>query len=230
MKISIRKKIFTVFTAFSFLLAFTTGCENTSNAVKGGATGAGAGGAIGGVIGNKAGNTAVGVLVGAAVGGTAGALIGKYMDKQAEEIEENVDGVEVERVGEGILLSFDSGLMFDFDSYNLRPGTKEDLQDLENIMEDYDDTEVQVIGHTDSRGSESYNQKLSEERAESVEDYLQSLGIDSGRISSVGYGESDPIATNETEAGRQQNRRVEVIIYADEDLKEQAREGELSSL
>ncbi len=204
------------------------GC-NASKAAKGGAIGGAAGGVIGGVIGKKAGNTAVGVIIGAAVGGTAGALIGRYMDKQAKEIEQDLEGAEVARVGEGILVTFDSGLMFDFDSYALRATTKSNLQELASTLKKYDDTDILIEGHTDSKGSEEYNLDLSKKRAKTVADYLTSQGVRVTRLNTVGYGEGQPIETNDTEAGRQANRRVEVAIYANEELKKDAEDGNLDN-
>lgn len=198
---------------------------NTSKTAKGAAIGGAAGGVLGGVIGKKSGNTAVGVIIGAAVGGTAGALIGKYMDKQAKEIDENVEGAEVARVGEGILVTFDSGLLFGFDSYALTATTKENLRNLAETLKDYEDTDLTIEGHTDSKGTDAYNQDLSQKRAGSVADYLVSLGVDRSRLTTKGYGEQQPVNTENTEAS--ENRRVEVAIYANEDLKEQAENGEL---
>ncbi|MEZ4825225.1 MAG: OmpA family protein [Bacteroidia bacterium] len=200
---------------------------NTSNAVKGGAIGAGAGAVVGGVIGKKAGNTAVGAILGAAVGGTAGALIGRYMDKQADEIRRDVKGAEVERIGEGIKITFDSQAMFDYNSSELKSSTKTSLQDLAQILNKYGDTEVLIEGHTDATGSDEYNQTLSEKRASSVNQYLTLLQVDPSRMTNVGYGESQPVADNETNAGRQQNRRVEVAIYATKKLKKLAKKGKI---
>ncbi|WKN30035.1 OmpA family protein [Porifericola rhodea] len=208
-------------------LSFLPACKTLNNTQKGGAIGAGAGGAIGGVIGNKAGNTAVGAIIGATVGGAAGALIGRQMDKQAEELEEDLEGAEVTRVGEGIKITFDSGLLFDFDSYALRESTKEDLKQMAETLKKYEDTNILIEGHTDSSGSDSYNQQLSEKRAGSVSEYLLSLGVSSSRLTTKGYGEEQPIADNDTANGRQQNRRVEVAIYANEEMKEAAEEGRL---
>lgn len=215
--------------AFALLanLSLLPGCKTMNNTQKGGAIGAGAGGAVGGVIGNQSGNTAVGAIIGATVGGAAGALIGRQMDKQAEELEEDLDGAEVTRVGEGIKITFDSGLLFDFDSYQLRQNTREDLEEMASTLKKYEDTNILIEGHTDAQGSEDYNQELSENRAEQVNQYLMELGVDPGRVNTIGYGESQPIASNETADGRQENRRVEVAIYANEEMKEAARDGEL---
>lgn len=202
-------------------------CKTMDNTQKGGAIGAGAGGAIGGVIGNKAGNTAVGAIIGATVGGAAGALIGRQMDKQAEELEADLEGAEVTRVGEGIKITFDSGLLFDFDAFDLRENTKADLQQMAETLKKYEDTNILIEGHTDSSGASSYNQELSEDRATSVSKYLLELGVVPERLSTIGYGEDQPIADNETTEGRQENRRVEVAIYANEDMKKAAEDGRL---
>lgn len=202
---------------------------NASKSVKGGAIGAGAGGAIGGLIGSKKGNTAAGIIIGAAVGGAAGVLIGRYMDKQAKEIEKEVAGVEVERVGEGILLTFDSGLLFGFDSYQLTATTKTNLDKLAGILEKYKDTEILIEGHTDSKGTDSYNQTLSKNRAQSVASYLSQKGIAGNRVKTNGWGESKPIAGNDSDAGRQQNRRVEVAVYANDNLKKDAEKGDVGN-
>ena len=205
-------------------LAFSPAC-NTSKTAKGAVIGGAAGGVIGGVIGKSTGNTAAGIIVGSAVGGTAGAVIGKYMDKQAKELEQEMDNATVERVGEGILVTFDGGLLFDFGKSTLTPKTKENLNEMAKIMNDYPETDITVDGHTDSVGSDSFNQKLSEERAASVANYLAAQGISRSRITQHGYGEEKPVASNDTDAGRAQNRRVEVAITANEKLQEDAEDG-----
>jgi outer membrane protein OmpA-like peptidoglycan-associated protein len=202
------------------------GC-NATNTTKGGAIGAGAGGAIGGVIGHRSGNTAVGAIIGAAVGGTAGALIGRHMDKQAEELKDDLKGATVERVGEGILITFDSGLLFDVDKADIQTTTKANLDQLSQTLKKYDDTNILVEGHTDATGEESYNKKLSDKRAESVENYLVTNGVGDNRITTKGYGEAQPVAGNDTETGRRQNRRVEVAIYANKEMKKAAEKGQL---
>ena len=202
-----------------------TGCS-ASNTVKGGAIGAAAGGVIGGIIGNQAGNTAVGAIIGAAIGGTAGALIGNYMDDQAEEIQKDIEGAKVERVGEGIKITFDSGILFAVNSSDLTPQAKTNIEKLSTILKKYDDTNILVEGHTDSTGSTEYNQKLSERRAASVTSHATALGVVASRFNAVGYGESQPLVSNSTTGGRQQNRRVEIAIFANEDLKEAAMKGE----
>ncbi|WP_215226039.1 OmpA family protein [Echinicola shivajiensis] len=204
-------------------------CADWSNTGKGAAIGGGAGGAIGGLIGSKKGNTAAGAVIGAAVGGAAGAAIGKYMDKQAKEMEA-IEDAEVERVGEGIQLTFDSGILFGFDSYQLTPSAQENVMKLAKILSEYPDTNIMINGHTDSKGSDQYNQELSEKRASSVANYLKMQGVTNFRLTTVGHGESMPIATNDTDAGRAQNRRVEVAITATDELVEKAENGELDKI
>ena len=197
------------------------GCK-ASNMAKGTAIGAGSGAVIGGIIGKQSGNTAVGAIIGAAVGGTAGAVIGKNMDKQAAELKEDLKGATIERVGEGIKITFDSGLMFDFDSYTLTAGTKENLTGLAKTLNKYPDTNILIEGHTDKKGTENYNMNLSQQRARSVATYMEQLNVQSSRITTNGYGELQPISEND-----QQNRRVEVAIYANEKMKKAAEKGQL---
>lgn len=200
----------------------TMGCAEWNRTAKGAAIGAGAGGAAGGLIGHATGNTVAGVLIGAAVGGAAGALIGNYMDKQAAEIERDIEGARVERVGEGIKITFDSGILFDVNRANLKDDSRAELTKLATILNKYDDTNILLAGHTDATGSDQYNLELSRRRAQSVSDYLSVQNVNSERFTVQGYGESDPIASNETADGRAQNRRVEVAIWANEKLKKAA--------
>jgi outer membrane protein OmpA-like peptidoglycan-associated protein len=181
--------------------------------------GAGAGAVIGGLIGKKTGNTAVGALIGAAVGGAAGAYIGNYMDEQAAEIERDLEGATVERVGEGIKITFDSGIMFDVNKAGLRPEAQSNLQSLATILQKYSDTDILIEGHTDSQGTEEHNLGLSRNRAQSVANQLQGLQVMPTRFSIMGYGESQPVADNASAGGRQQNRRVELAIMANDKLK-----------
>jgi outer membrane protein OmpA-like peptidoglycan-associated protein len=192
---------------------------------RGTAIGAGIGGLVGGIIGHQAGNTAVGAIIGAAVGGGAGAAIGHYMDKQAAEIRRDLKGAKVERVGEGIKITFDSGILFDVGSDNLKSQAKQNVDNLAKILQKYKDTNILVEGHTDSTGSESLNQRLSDDRANSVSNELKSVGVLGSRISTMGYGETQPVADNGNAYGRQQNRRVEVAIFANNKLKRAAKEG-----
>lgn len=193
-----------------------------SNQAKGTVIGAAAGGVVGGLIGKKAGNTALGAILGAALGGAAGNYIGNYMDNQAEEMREDIAGAKIERVGEGIKITFDSGLLFDYGKATLKEASRENLRNLAEILNKYEDTNILLEGHTDSDGSEEYNLQLSRSRANAVGNYLQGLNVDPTRFTITGYGERQPIASNETAEGRQMNRRVEIAIFANEELKKVA--------
>jgi outer membrane protein OmpA-like peptidoglycan-associated protein len=201
----------------------------TSNAVKGGAIGGAAGGVLGGVMAGGE-NTALGVILGSAIGGSAGAVIGKQMDKQAEELERELENAEVERVGEGIKITFDSGLMFPTNQSKLTAESKTNLIELAETLKTYPDTNILIEGHTDNTGSEKYNMKLSKERAASVKDHLVSLGVDGSRLELVASGEDKPVATNDTEQGKQKNRRVEVAITANEKMQKDAEKGEIDKM
>ena len=188
----------------------------THKAEAGAAIGAGAGALVGGVIGNKTGSTAAGAIIGAVVGGATGAVIGARMDAQAKELRQNIPGATVTRVGEGIAVTFASGLLFDFDSDKVRPDAASNLQKLAASLDKYPDTNLLIVGHTDATGSADYNQGLSERRATSAMRYLGSLNVTPARIKALGRGESEPIASNDTDAGRAQNRRIEVAIFAND--------------
>jgi outer membrane protein OmpA-like peptidoglycan-associated protein len=195
-----------------------SGCASWNKTQKGAVVGTAAGGAMGAVIGRAAGNTALGAIIGAAVGGGTGAIIGNKMDKQAEEIKNTVPDAKVERVGEGIVVEFSSNVLFAFDKSNLSDASKTSLDKLVKVLNGYPDTNIEVQGHTDSKGSETYNQTLSESRAKTVSGYLSTNGIKGDRISIKGFGESAPKYTNETADGRSQNRRVEFLIAANEKM------------
>ena len=206
-------------------LVGVAGCQSMNRAEGGGAIGAGAGGVLGGIIGRASGNTTAGVLIGAVIGGAAGASIGHYMDKQAAELQQDLKGARVERVGEGIKITFDTGILFDVNKSDLRSQAKSNIDELAKTLQKYKDTNILVQGHTDNTGSADYNQRLSEERAMSVSRELKANGVMGGRIDVEGMGEAQPVADNKTEAGRQANRRVEVAIMADEKLKKAAQQG-----
>ncbi|MFL5764993.1 MAG: OmpA family protein [Bacteroidia bacterium] len=215
---------------FLFLLIFSipiSGCKEWKRTTAGGAIGAGAGGAIGGAIGSKSNNTILGAIIGAAVGGAAGSAIGLYMDKQAHEIQNDVKGAKVERVGEGIRITFDSGILFDINSYQLKDEAKENIRELSKVLNKYDDTNVLIEGHTDNTGSDELNMKLSEKRADAVADFAKSLGVSGMRMEVKGYGEQQPLQDNATEEGRRQNRRVEIAIMANKKLKRAAKRGDI---
>jgi outer membrane protein OmpA-like peptidoglycan-associated protein len=210
----------------AFALAAATslaaaGCAK--NAQRGAVIGAGGGAVVGGVIGAATGSTAKGAIIGAAVGGAAGAIIGDQMDRRAAEIKDSIPGADVERVGEGILVTFESGLLFGFDSATVRPEAQTNLRTLAANLDKYPDTDLMVVGHTDAVGEDAYNQQLSERRASAAADYLARQGVDRSRIKASGRGELEPVASNDSESGRQENRRVEVAIYANEQLQEQAK-------
>jgi outer membrane protein OmpA-like peptidoglycan-associated protein len=219
----VEMKRVTVFVMVALLLASFCGCSSWKKRDKGALIGAGAGAAIGAVIGHEAGNTAVGAILGAAIGGAAGAYIGNYMDKQAEEIERDLEGARVERVGEGIKITFASGILFDINQSSLRQAAKSNLGELAVILNKYEDTEVLVEGHTDSTGGHEHNLDLSIRRSQSVANYMTGLNVLANRFRMMGYGEDQPIASNDTPDGRQANRRVEIAIFANDKLKDAAR-------
>jgi outer membrane protein OmpA-like peptidoglycan-associated protein len=206
------------------LVLWSASCASWSKTAKGGAIGAAGGAAVGGVIGAAAGNTIAGALIGAAVGGAAGAIIGHYMDKQAAEMRRDLQGAKVERVGEGIKITFDSGLLFDVDKYDLRAASQENLTKLAVILNKYPDTNVLIEGHTDSTGTRDHNLTLSDNRAKSVADYLATANVKSARFTVKGYGPDQPIGDNGTVDGRQQNRRVDLAIMANDKLKKAAQD------
>lgn len=221
------KKLKNVLIIFAVIASVFIGGCSTSNTVKGGVIGGVGGGVVGGVIGNQLGNTALGAIIGAVVGGTAGSLIGNHMDKQAEEMQRELENAKIERVGEGIAITFDSGILFEYDSSTLQPDAKTNIKKLADILKKYPDSNILITGHTDSDGTENYNQTLSEKRAKSVSDYAMLQGISSSRLSTVGLGETEPISSNDTDYGKTQNRRVEIAIYANEEMKAAAERGEL---
>lgn len=203
-------------------LLSAAGCATMSDTQKGVATGAGAGGLIGAVIGNNTGSTARGAIIGAILGGAAGGVIGRRMDNQAKQLSQSIPGATVQRVGEGIQVTFDSGLLFDTGSAEIRSGARRNLDALAQSLNQYPETNLMIVGHTDNVGTNAYNQDLSERRAESASRYLSSQGVSRG-ITTRGLGETEPVSTNDTDSGRQLNRRVEIAIYANANMQEQAR-------
>ena len=183
-------------------------------------TGALGGAAAGAAIGAIASGSVQGAIVGAAVGGAAGAAIGAVMDAQAEDLQDKLPNARVERLGEGIAVTFDSGILFAVNSSTLQPAGQQNLRDLAASLDEYEGTEVLVVGHTDSTGTEEYNQALSERRADSARTFLLGAGLEPGRVRAIGRGEMEPIASNDTEMGRQDNRRVEVAIFASEEMQD----------
>ncbi len=207
-----------VFTKSAAVLALAalgvSGCANKTT--QGAAIGAAGGAAAGAIIGKAAGSTAKGAIIGAVVGGTAGAIIGNRMDQQAAELSKEIPGAEVERVGEGILVTFDSGILFDYDSATVKPAARDNLRNLAQSLEKYPGTNVMLVGHTDADGSDAYNQGLSERRASSAAAFLATQGVPRARIDATGRGEAEPVASNDTAQGKAQNRRVEIAIFASE--------------
>lgn len=182
-------------------------------------TGAVVGAVVGGVAGKQIGDDRAGTIVGAAIGAIAGGMVGNYMDRQQQEFErvlreeQQQHAVEIERMKDDTLkISLSNEVSFDFDSARIKPGFYPTLNDLGGVLQKYDRTIVHIVGHTDSTGSEAYNQALSERRAEAVARYLEGRGVDASRLRAEGRGESEPRDTNATAAGRQLNRRVEVYV------------------
>ncbi|MVT42704.1 OmpA family protein [Chitinophaga oryziterrae] len=198
--------------------------QSMDNTKKGAAIGVGGGAATGAIIGRAAGNTALGAIIGAAVGGTAGVLIGKKMDKQAQEIKTEVPNATVERVGEGINVTFNSGVLFGFDKSDLTPTAQTNIKQLATILNKYPDTYVRVEGHTDTTGTDAYNNALSERRATAVANYLKAQGVAASRVQTFWYGSKQPVVPNNSDANKAKNRRVEFSIYANDKMKSEAKQ------
>jgi outer membrane protein OmpA-like peptidoglycan-associated protein len=213
-------------TLIVLLLVNAMGCASMSRTQKGAAVGTASGAAAGAVVGHAAGNTLLGAIIGGAVGGAAGAYIGHYMDEQAKEMEQDLQGAKIERVGEGIKITFDSGILFDVDKAELRPIAKQNLGELATILKKYPDTNILVEGHTDATGTEEHNLSLSVARAQATANYITGLQVDPTRFTIMGYGESQPIADNSTAAGRQANRRVDIAVMANDKLKKAAKNSQ----
>lgn len=224
------KQITTMVLAFSVMFTMTN-CEsvqNANNKQKGAAIGAASGAIIGAIIGNnagKGGNGELGAVIGGVIGGGAGVLIGNKMDKQAQRIEEEIPGAQVERVDNGIVVTFDenSGVYFDTNKYNINSASQVTLDKLSNVLKEYPDTNVLVVGHTDSTGDASYNMTLSKNRANSVRDYFVSQGLSSSRFTTNWFGETQPMYDNGTSEGRSKNRRVNLAILPNEKMVEDAK-------
>jgi outer membrane protein OmpA-like peptidoglycan-associated protein len=215
------KKIILVVTAVALL---ASGCKTANKQQKGTAIGAAGGAAVGAIVGK---GSIWGILIGAAIGGAAGNLIGKKMDDQAKELKQAVPTAEVERVGEGINLTFESGLMFKINSSEISESYKSDLGSAAEVFVKYPETNITIEGHTDDTGSDDYNMTLSEKRAVAVKNFLQSKGVAEQRMTVKWYGETQPKYPNENEANRQKNRRVELGVIANDKMKEEAKEGKL---
>ena len=209
------------------ILSGCSSVKNANNTQKGAVIGAVGGGVLGAVIGNnvgKGGNGALGAVLGTVIGGTVGGIIGNKMDKQAREIETALPGAQVERVGEGIRLVLgENSVNFDFNKATLTTKAKQNLDKLVPVFKEYADTNIKIYGFTDSKGSDDYNLNLSSQRATAVKNYLATKGLVSSRFTVVGMGEAEPIATNDTDAGRGLNRRVEFAIVANDKMIEDAK-------
>jgi outer membrane protein OmpA-like peptidoglycan-associated protein len=203
------------------LVALLLGSGCTSGAKKGAAIGGVVGAATGAIIGNQGDKTGTGAIVGGALGATTGAIIGDYMSRQKQELEQ-VPGAQVTQEGDELRVAFQSAILFDTDRYELKSGAKDNLSQLAGVLQKYAQTNLIIVGHTDDTGSEAYNQRLSEQRADAVRDYIVHGGVGSERLQARGMGETRPVASNETADGRTQNRRVEIQIAANEELKKKA--------
>ena len=222
MKIFNKTNIAALFISSSLILTSCEAVQNSNNQQRGTVIGATGGAVLGGILGNnigKGGNSALGAVLGGIVGGVAGNVIGNKMDKQAKEIKETLPGAEVERVGEGIKITLKENMVyFAFDSSNLTAIGKANLDKLATVLSNNPDTNINIYGYTDSKGADSYNLSLSDRRAAAVKSYLSSKAVASARMNTMGMGEADPIASNDTDAGRAQNRRVEFAITANQDM------------
>jgi outer membrane protein OmpA-like peptidoglycan-associated protein len=216
------KKI--LFISLCVLIVFQA-CKSMNKTQKGTAAGAAVGATAGALIFK---NTAAGAILGAVIGGSAGYAIGHHMDKQAKEIKQAVPDAQVERVGEGIQMTFNSALLFKINSADLGDSATANLDKLAGVFVKYPETNILVEGHTDNTGTDEFNMQLSEKRAKSVAGYLQGKGVPVERFTIKWYGETQPKFPNDSEAEREKNRRVELAVYANDDMKKEAQQGKLS--
>jgi outer membrane protein OmpA-like peptidoglycan-associated protein len=227
------KNVFTVVLAALVMVAFTScsAVKNANNKQKGGVIGAAGGAVLGAIIGNnvgKGGNGELGAVIGGVVGGAAGVIIGNKMDKQAKKIEEEVPGAEVKRVDDAIVVTFEdgsgSGVHFATNKFNIDADSQQTLNKLISVFREYPDTNIMVVGHTDSSGDDAYNMTLSKNRANAVTNYITSNGISAGRLTTNWFGETKPLHDNGTAAGRAKNRRVNVAIVPNEKMINDAKQ------
>lgn len=224
------KNLIATVMAFTVMISGFSSCNSfkkLNREQRGAIIGVGVGGTLGAVIGKK--NPALYAIAGSVVGGVAGAVIGKYMDKQAEKLKKDLDVLaDVERVGEGIKITMKSGVLFDFNSSKVNPSVNDNLMKFAETLKQYPDTEILVAGHTDNVGTEQYNMTLSQQRANAVANVLKANNVSRNRLTILGYGEKTPVADNTAESGREQNRRVEFAIVANDKLKKQATKGDVA--
>lgn len=219
-----------LFLSSALLLTSCEAVQNSNHQQRGTAVGAASGAVLGGILGNnvgRGGNGALGAVLGGIIGGVAGNVIGNKMDKQAKDIKETLPGAQVERVGDGIKVTMNESIVnFAFDSSNLTSVAQANLDKLGKVLEDNPDTNINIYGHTDSKGADAYNLKLSQRRADAVKAYLSTKGIASSRMFTKGEGKGMPVASNDTEEGRAKNRRVEFAITANEKMINDAKQGQ----
>ncbi|WP_295794752.1 OmpA family protein [Mucilaginibacter sp.] len=216
-------KVATLGVALALAGTLGTSCNSLTKTQKGAAIGVAGGGVLGALVGKAAGNTALGAIVGGAVGGTAGALIGHKMDKQAAEIKQTVPGATVTRAGEGIIVNFSSGILFDTDKADVKAAAQTNLQKLAASLQSNPETNILIVGHTDNTGSDAHNMELSIQRAQAVKSVITANNISGSRLTVQGKGETEPIGDNTTVDGRAQNRRVEIVIVANDNMKSSAK-------
>lgn len=227
---STMNKIVLLFYALVLTVSLTNckAVQNANNKQKGAVIGATSGAVIGAIIGNnagKGGNGEAGAVIGGVVGGTAGVLIGAKMDKQAQKIEEEIPGATVERVEDAIVITFDetSGVYFETNKYNINNASQQTLNKLVAVFKEYPETNILVVGHTDSVGAEDYNMTLSKNRATSVTNYLINNGISRSRLTTDWFGETQPIQDNSTSEGRAKNRRVNIAVLPNDKMIDDAK-------
>jgi len=230
---TLRKRSFSLILALAivFSLINCKAIQNANNTQKGGVIGAAGGAVIGAIIGNnvgKGGNGELGAVIGGVIGGAAGVLIGRKMDKQAQKIEEEIPGAEVERIDNAIVVTFDEnkggGIYFDTEKYNINSTSQQTLNKLVGVFQEFGDTNILVVGHTDNAGPEDYNMTLSKNRAYAVVNYFkQKKGVSSSRLSTNWFGESKPMNENNSTSGRAKNRRVNIVILPNNKMKEEAK-------
>jgi len=202
--------------------------QNANNKQKGAVIGATGGAILGAILGNnigKGGNGELGAVIGGVIGGGAGVLIGNKMDKQAQEIEEEIPGAQVERVDNGIVVTFDetSGVYFDTNKYNVNTASQATINKLIGVFKEYPDTNILVVGHTDSSGADDYNMTLSKNRANAVTNYITQNGVSALRLTTNWFGETQPLHDNATAEGRAKNRRVNIAILPNEKMIQDAK-------